>query len=233
MANYNICPICKKPIEVEKYEAHRKTHGKTHDETDLTKLKQILEESEKAWKKKNDNNSISLYFEVARRVIFEIEKTDTSSWDYVLDKDIPHLVSNLTSSVPSPYPPIMCHITYKIKDKEKFDQLAEEYEGTKEGQLLREMVSTTIPVVVVFGKEWSRQCLQWQSEGRQSADIMMLNVYFFVHEMYHILGLGEKDSTIKGALAMYRIFGQNLVIPAYEIERWKYEEKLKKKETKS
>lgn len=234
MTNYYICPICTNPIEVEKYEEHRKTHGKTNDETDTSKLKQILDESKKSWKKINDNNPISLFFEIARRVISEIEKVDTSSWRYVFDYEIPNLMTTIEPRVPSPYPPIMCHIyEIKVKDKETLEQLIKEHRITKKEQMVLTMVLTNKPIIVVYGREWSGQCLQWKSEGKSSTDTMMLTAYFFVHEMYHILGFGEKDSTIKGSMAMYRIFGQNLGIPEHEIERWKYEEKLKKQETES
>lgn len=232
MASYYICPVCMEPIEVEKYGEHRKMHGKTDDKTDSSKLKQILDESEKSWKKKS-NNSISLFFEIARRVLSEIEKVDTSTWSYVFDNDVPHLMSDVQPSVPSPYAPVMCHIRFKIKDKLKFKQLLKKYKGTEEERLLKEMVSTNMPVVVVYRKEWSRLVFQWKSEDKSSSDIMMLTVYFFLHEMYHILGFGEKDSTTKASVAMYRVFGQNVGIPEHEIERWKYEEKLKKEETES
>lgn len=233
MVNYYMCPICMNPIEVEKYEEHHKTHGKTNDKTDTSKLKQILDESEKSWKRKNDNNPISLFFEISRRVLSEIEKVDTSTWTYVFDDDIPNIMSSVQPSVPSPYPPIMCHIRFKIKDKVKFEQLLKKTKGTEDEQLLKEMVSTNMPVVVVHKKEWSRLALQWKSEGKSSSDVMMLNVYFFLHEMYHILGFGEKDSTTKASIAMYKIFGQNVGIPEHEIERWRLEEKQKRQNAES
>jgi hypothetical protein len=220
------------PIEVEKYEEHRKTHGKANNKTDTSKLKQILDESQKSWKKKNDNSPMSLFFEMARRILSETEKVDTSSWDYIFDNDVPNSMT-FVPSVPSPYPPVMYHPRFKIKDKEKFEQLIRKYKGTEKEQLLKAMVSTNITTVVVCGKEWGRLALQWKSEGKSSSDIMMLSVYFFLHEMYHILGFGEKDSTTKASVAMYRIFGQNVSIPEHEIDRWKYEEKLKKEEVDS
>jgi hypothetical protein len=232
MANYFICPTCMKPIEVEKYEEHSKTHGKRNDKTDTSKLKQILDESRKSLEDKKDSNPISLFFEIARRIISEIEHVNTSSWDYMFDNDVPNSMT-IVPSVPSPYPPIMYHPRFVIKDKEKFEQLVEECKGTEDEQLLKAMVSTNPTTVVVCGKKWGRQSLQWKSEGKSSADIMMLTVYFFLHEMYHILGFGEKDSTTKASVAMYRIFGQNVGIPEHEIDRWKYEEELKKREADS
>lgn len=230
MANYHICPVCKEPIQVEKYEEHHKTHGKANDETDTSKLKQILDESGKSWKKRNDNNPISLFFEIARRVISEIEKVDTSSWDYVLGKDVPASMT-FKPSVPSPFPPVMFHPRFVIKDKKKFEELIEKYKGTEKEHQLKALVSTTPTTVIVCGKEWSRLSFQWKSEGKSSSDIMMLTVYFFLHEMYHILGFGEKDSTTKASIAIYRIFGQNVGIPEHEIERWRYEEKQKTEES--
>jgi hypothetical protein len=226
LANYHICPICMNPIEVEKYEEHRKTHGKTDDKTDISKLKLILDGSENSWKKKADKNPITLFFEIARRVFSETEKVDTSSWNYVFDNEIPNSMT-FVPIVPTPCPPVMYHPRFVIKDKEKFEQLIEKYKGTEEEKILKAMVSTTPTTVVVCGREWGRLSLQWISEGKSSSDIMMLTVYFFLHEMYHIVGLGEKDSTTKASIAMYRIFGRNVGIPEHEIDRWKYEEKQK------
>jgi len=228
MANYHICPICREPIEVEKYTAHIKTHGEVKNETDSTKLKQILDDAEKAFSKKKKANAITLFFEIARRVFSEVEKVDTSSWDYVFDYEIPNIMADIHVSVPSPYPPVMCHIKFRIKDKGKFDELIKKYGGTKQEAMLKEMVSTNKPIVVVHEKEWSRLYFQWKSEGKSFSDILMLTVYFFLHEMYHIIGFGEKDSTTKACIAMFQIFGTNVGIPEHEIERSKYEEKLKK-----
>ena len=122
----------------------------------------------------------------------------------------------------------MYHPRFVIKDKEKFGELIEKYKGTEEEQMLKAMVSTSPTTVVVCGREWGRLSLQWISEGKSSSDIMMLTVYFFLHEMYHIVGFGEKDSTTKASIAMYRVFRQNVGIPEHEIDRWKYEEKQKK-----
>ena len=232
MASYYICPVCTEPIEVEKYAEHRKKHGKTSDDADSSIVKQILDESEKSLKKKNDNNPISLFFEIARRIFSEIAHVDTSSWDYMFDNDVPDSMT-IVPSVPSPYPPIMYHPRFVIKDKEKFEQLVEECKGTEDEQLLKAMVSTNPTTVVVCGKEWGRQSLQWKSEGKSFADIMMLTVYFFLHEMYHILGFGEKDSTTKASIAMYRLFGQHVGIPEHEIERWRLEEKQKRQNADS
>lgn len=234
MANYYICPVCTEPIEVENYAEHFEKHGKKEKYRDSRILERILEDAEKSWKLKGNNNVLSLHFEISRRILSEVEKIDTSSWVYLFDYDIPHIMSNVQPSVPSPYPPVMCHIRFKIKDKEKFEQLlAKHEEVTEEMQLLKEIVSTNMPVVVVYGKEWSRLVLQWKSEGKPSSDFMMLTVYFFLHEMYHILGFGEKNSTTKASVAMYRIFGQMVGIPEHEIERWKYEEEHEKEESEN
>jgi hypothetical protein len=91
------------------------------------------------------------------------------------------------------------------------------------------MVSISIPTVVVYGKEWADYAFNGD-EGKSSTDILMLTVFFFLHEMYHIIGFGEKDSTTKAAVAMYQIFEQNVGIPEHEVQRWKYEEELKDKE---
>lgn len=230
MPNYFICPFCMNPIEVEKYEEHRKTHGEPDYKTDISKLKQILEESSKSCKARNDNSPISLFFEIAKRVLSEIEKTDTSTWAYLFDDDIPEIMQNVQPAVPSPYPPIMCHIKFKVKDKAKFEQLLKKHKGTEVEQALKKMVSTNMPLVVVYKREWARHVLEMNAEGKPSTDIMMLDVYFFLHEMYHILAFGEKDSTTKASIAMYKIFGQKVGIPEHEIDRWKYEEKLKKKQ---
>jgi len=227
MANYHICPICKEPIEVEKYTAHIKTHGEVKDKTDSTKLKQILDDSERVSKKKKAR-AMALCFEIARRIFSEVEKVDTSSWDYVFDYEIPNIMADVRVRVPSPYPPVMCHIKFRVKDKVKFDKLIKKYKGTGQEAILKEMVSTNIPIVVVHGKEWSRLYFQWKSEGKSSSDILMLTVFFFLHEMYHIMSFGEKDSTTKASIAMYQIFGTNVGIPEHEIKRWKYEEKLEK-----
>jgi hypothetical protein len=229
MANYCICPVCTEPIEVEKYEAHRKTHREPDYETDTSKLKQILDESKNSCKKKNDNSPISLFFVIAKRVLSEIEKIDTSGWTYLFDNNIPEIMQNVQPGVPSPYPPIMCHIKFKVKDKAKFEQLLKKHRGTEVEQVLKSMVSTNMPLVVVYKREWARHVLEMKAEGKPSTDIMILDVYFFLHEMYHILGFGEKDSTTKASIAMYKIFGQKVGIPEHEIDRWKYEEEHNKK----
>lgn len=229
MPNYHVCPTCKEAIDVEKYDDHIKTHGKIKDKTNLKTLKRTLDDAEKSWKQKGDENPVTLFFEIAKRIFSKIEKVDTSSWDYVFDTDVPDLISDMKIVVPSPHPPVMCHIKFAIKDKAKFEELIEKYKGTEKEQMLKEMVSTSIPTVVVFRKELGRLFLQWSSEGKSSSNTMITTVFFFLHEMYHIIGFGEKDSSVKASIAIHQFFGMLVVIPEHEIQRWKLEEELKKK----
>jgi len=230
MEIHHICPICREPIEAQKYREHLKAHGKRRPiSADLTKLERILNDVKKAFENRK-GNALFLSFEMARRAFTETEKVDTSLWNHCFDYEIPEITSQVHVRVPSKYPPIMCHIKFKVKDKKLFDELCKKYQGTEKETILKEMVSHNIPVIVVFRKNWANQVLQWKSEGMSSADIEMLTVYFFLHEMYHVLGFGEKDSTIKASMIMSQIFGQTVGIPEHEIERWKYEEKLKRGE---
>ena len=228
-SSYHICPICKRPIEAKRYQKHQKTHGKnkTRSKVDLTKLNRILDGANRAYEKKK-GNALFLFFDIARKAFSEVENIDTSLWNYVFDHEYPKLVAQARMRVPSPHPPMMCHIKFEIKDKKVFDKLCEKYKGTEKEAMLKAMVSQNIPTIVVYGKNWANQVLQWKSEGMTSTDIEMLTVFFFLHEMYHIMGFGEKDATTKASVIMNEVFGQNIGIPEHEIERWKYEEKLRK-----
>jgi len=233
MTNYYICPVCKEPIKVESYAEHFGKHGKKEEKTDLTLLQSILDDANKFCTLKGNNNVVSLCFEIARRVFSEVEKTDTTTYNYVLDSEYPDLMSTAKVGVPSPYPPIMCTFKYRIKDKLLFEKLLRKYEGTPKGQMLKDMVSKHTPTVMVFQKELAKQFIEWKSKGMTASDITIMTVYFFLHEMYHILGFGEKDSSTKASLAIYEVFHQNIGFPEHEIERWKYEEERKKEESES
>jgi hypothetical protein len=94
MVNYHICPVCREPIEVEKFREHFKKHGTKKDKADSTRLKQILDDSGKSWDRKT-GNPISLFFEIAGRVFSQVEKIDTSSWNYIFDYEVPEIVADL------------------------------------------------------------------------------------------------------------------------------------------
>jgi len=231
---YYICEICEKPIKANVYDKHLEEHPEKEisAKVDLEKLKRILNEAKEAYERKG-RNALSLFFEMARRAFAETEKVDTSSWSYIFDYEIPEMISQVRVRVPSKYPPIMCHIKFRVKDKKLFDDLCKKYRGTEKETVLKAMVTMNIPVVVVYGKNWGKQVLEWKAEGLSSTSIQMLTVYFFLHEMYHILGFGEKDASTKASKIMSRIFGQRILIPEHEIERWRYEEDLKKPRNKA
>jgi len=233
MANYHICPVCKEPIKVENYTEHFEKHGKKEEDTDLAIIKRILDEAKESWKLKGNNNVVSLYFEIAKRVFSEVEKIDTSTYNYVFDSEYPDLMSIAKVEVPSPHPAIMCAPKFRIKDKALFEKLLRKYRGTPKEQMLKDMVSKRIPTVVVFGKELTKQFIEWKSKGMTASDITIMTVYFFLHEMYHIEGFGEKDSSVKASIAVQKIFGQRVSIPEHEIERWKFEEKQRKQESEN
>jgi hypothetical protein len=226
---YYICEICEKPVKATLYDKHLEEHGERRitSKVDLGKLERILNEAKEAYERKG-RNALFLFFEIARRAFAETEKVDTSSWSYIFDYEIPEIISQVRVRVPSKYPPIMCHIKFKVKDKRLFDKLCKKYKGTEKETILKTMVTKNIPVIVVHGKNWGKQVLEWKAEGLSSADIQMLTVFFFLHEMYHILGFGEKDATTKASKIMSQMFGQRMLIPEHEIERWRFEEKLKK-----
>lgn len=229
MANYRICPVCREPFEVEKYKKHLETHGKRKTNSrNSAKLKRVLDGAKKAFEKKK-GNALFLSFEMARRAISEVEKVRTSSWEYVFDYQVPNILSVARTSVPIQHPPTMCHLGYKIKNKQLFEEFRRKKLGTAEEQrIARENVPKNIPVIVVYGKNWANLVMQWKSQGKSSTEIEMLTVFLFLHEMYHILGFGERDATIKSCLIMSEIFVHPIVIPEHEIKRWRYEEKLKK-----
>ena len=230
MANYYICPVCKEPINVKSYSEHFEKHDEKKEKTDLILLQNILDDAKKSCTLKGNNNVISLFFEVARRVFSEVEKTDTTTYNYVLDSEYPDLMPKAKVEVPSPHPPIMCVFRYKIKDKALFEKVLRKYEGTSKEQILKDMVSKRTPTIMVFQKELAREFIEWKSKGMTSSDILMLTVFFFLHEMYHIIGFGERDSDVKASIAVQKIFGQMVSIPEHEIDRWKYEEEHKKKQ---
>jgi DNA polymerase III delta prime subunit len=229
MANYRICPICSEPIKAKKYREHLKTHGKRKTSSaNLAKLKRILNSAKKAFEKKK-GNALFLSFEMARRAFSEVEKVDTSSWDYVFDYQVPNVLSKARTTVPTAYPPTMCHLRYEVKDKQLFEEFCRKNPESREEAIIKEMMLHNKPIIVVYRKNWANLVLQWKSEGMSSTDVEMLTVYFFLHEMYHILGFGEKDATIKACIIMSEIFAHPIGIPEHEIKRWEYEEKLKKR----
>jgi len=224
MVSYHICPICKKLVEVKRYNEHFESHEESKtDSWDKARLERIMQGAKKASEGK-DKDFLFFSFEVARRAFCEIEGVDTYSWNYVLESDYHDFIENARITVPSPYPPTMCHIKFRIKDKQKYEELLRKYRGTETEILLKEMVSRNIPTIVVYDKNLTKLVLQWKSEGMTKTEIIMLIVYFFLHEMYHILGFGEKDSTIKASVVMHQVFRQNIGIPEHEIQRWKHEE---------
>ncbi|HML02982.1 MAG TPA: hypothetical protein VK487_06375 [Candidatus Bathyarchaeia archaeon] len=223
MTNYKICPFCEEPIKVEIFGEHFEKHGKKK-ETDLVLRTKIFEDAEQSLKSKGADDGLSFDFEVAKRVFSEIEKIDTSDYNYILDSEYPDLMSRATVSVPSPYSPIMCTFRYKIRDKKLFEKVLKKYEGTPKEQVLKGMVSDHTKTIMVFQSEYVRSLLEWKSKGMTNSDIMVITTFFFLHEMYHIIGYGERDSDIKASNAIFKIFGQLVSIPEHEITRWKYEE---------
>lgn len=191
------------------------------------KLKQLLDQARKEWN--NNRRPLSIYFEIAKIIMSKVEGSDTTSWDYILDCEYPEMIAELIPKLSSEIPPVMCHIRFEVKDKTKFDELIEKYRSTEEEHIIRKMVSTSIPIIVVFLEEWARLK---QTEWKTPSNIMIMSVYFFLHEMYHILGYGEWDAGRKSTVAVHRIFGMLLSIPESEIERWKRDKKRRTKDFK-
>jgi len=182
-----------------------------------------------AKKKSNGHNPVTLFFEVAKGVFHEMENRDASGWNYMLDSEFPELMSIAQVTVPSPYPALMCAPHFAIKDKQIFEELLKRNKGTQKEYLLKEVVLKNAPTIIVYEKELSNKFSEWQQEGMDTSSIMIMTVYFFLHEMYHIIGLGEKDASAKASNAIYKIFSELVSIPEHEIDRWDLEKKLNKK----
>lgn len=226
MIYYHICPTCSKLVKKTAYKRHSQKHGKmkAKDNRLKLKLKQLLDKARKEWN--NNPRPLSIYFEIAKIIMFKVEGSDTTSWDYILDSEYPEMMAELIPKSSSKISPVMCHIRFEVKDKTKFDGLIEKYHDTEKEYIIRKMVSTSIPLIVVFLEEWVRLK---QTEWITPSNIMIMSVYFFLHEMYHILGYGEWDAGRKSTVAVHRIFGMLLSIPETEIERWKSDKRKKDK----
>lgn len=226
---YYICEFCNRPIKIHKFSKHRrKVHpNKTSKQCDLERLKKILDESKDSDASKG-HHPLSLWFEVAKRVFSEIEGADTSDYAYIYNHQVKEFLEETIPTTHSPYPPIMIHVKGVIKDQKMYNQLLKKYKGTKKETILKEMIKA-IPVVIVCKDNYANYVLEWRREGRTVSDIMFLTVFFYLHEMYHIIGYGERDADIKAANAILEIFGIRIGIPDYEIERWKEYERFKRK----
>jgi hypothetical protein len=226
---YYLCEFCDQPIKVHKFSKHyEKVHpNKTSKKVDLEHLKRVLNESKDSDPTKG-KDPISLFFEIAKRVYSDVEKTDTSTYSFTYDYEVKEFIAQAKPTTQTPYPPIMMHPKWTVKDQKIYEQLLGKYKGTEKEMILRSMING-VPVVIVCKDNYRQYLLERLKEGKTKGDIMLLTVFFFLHEMYHIRGYGERDADTKAANAMLEVFGQRVAIPDYEIERWKqYDEFMKK-----
>jgi len=194
---------------------------------DIARLKRILDESKNS-DPTEGKDPVSLFFEVAKRVYSEVEKTDTSNYSFIYDDEMKEFAESATPTTRSSHPPIMIHPRWVVRNQKMYDQLLKKYKGTEKETILRAMIRG-VPVVIVCKDNYRNYLSGWLKEGRKASEVMLLTVFFFLHEMYHINGYGERDADVKGANATLEVFGQRVGIPDYEIERWtQYEEFMKK-----
>ena len=217
---YYICEFCNRPIKIHKFKRHRKkVHpNETSKKCDLERLKKILNESKNS-DLSEGHDPLSLWFELAKRVFSEIEGIDTSDYTYVYDYQVKKLLERAIHTTHAPYPPTMMHLKAVVKDQKIYNQLLKKYKGTKKEKTLKAMIKG-IPVVIVCKENYANLVLEWRGKGWSVSEIMYLTVFFYLHEMYHINGYGERDADVKAANAILEIFGRRVGVPDYEIERW-------------
>lgn len=218
---YYICEFCNQPIEIHKFNGHRKkVHPKeTSKKTDLERLKRILNESKNSDPSKG-RDPLSLWFEVAKKVFSEIEKVDATNYTYVYDWQIKKFLEEAIPTSHAPHPPTMLHLKGVVKNQKLYHQWLKKHKGTKEEKTLKAMIKG-IPVVIVCKENYDNLVLEWRRGGKTVSDMMILTVFFYLHEMYHINGYGERDADVKAANSILEIFGNRIAIPDYEIERWR------------
>lgn len=114
----------------------------------------------------------------------------------------------------------MLHLKGVVKNQKLYHQWLKKHKGTKEEKTLKAMIKG-IPVVIVCKENYDNLVLEWRRGGKTVSDMMILTVFFYLHEMYHINGYGERDADVKAANSILEIFGNRIAIPDYEIERWR------------
>ena len=226
---YNICEFCNLPIKIHKFKKHRKmVHPNvTSKESDPELLKKLLNTAKDSDKSKGCD-PLSLFFEIAKLIFSEIEQIDTSKYTFVYASQLKGLIETaIPTTITAPYPPTMMHLKTVVKDPKIYAQVLEKYKGTEIEKIIKEEVKG-VPRVIVFKRNYANLVLEKLSNGAKSSDIMVLTVFFYLHEMYHINGCDEKDSDVKAANAILEIFGIRIVIPDYELERWKEHKRFRK-----
>lgn len=217
MTSYYICSVCCEPVKTTDFQQHCKKHGKKCAKTLSVNFKQIFDTAYGLWNR--DTKPLSMYFIIARLVISKLEGVDTSNWSYVFDYEYPEFIAHAKPTTKIHSAPTMCVIKFAIKDAAIFEELIERSKGTEKEKVLKEMVTTTTPTVMVYYEEWKRlRAQEWKNDDTQT---LFMTVYMFLHEMYHILGYGEWDAGRKSTIAMYRVFSLLVGIPEQELERWK------------
>jgi len=224
---YYICEFCNQPIKTHEFDRHRKEvhQNETSKKSDLERLKKVLNKSKDSDPTKG-HDPLSLWFEVAKRIFSETQNIDTANYSYVYDYQVKDLLDAAIPTTRPPHPPIMMHLSGVIKDQKIYAQLLEKYRGTEKEKTLRDIVKG-IPVVIVCRDNYSNLVAEWRREGKTTSDMMLLTIFFYLHEMCHINGCGEKDADVKAANAIFEVFGMRIAIPDYEIERWKEYEKFR------
>lgn len=226
---YYICEFCNQPIKIHKFDRHRrKVHpNESSKKTDLERLKKILNESKNSDSSKG-RNPLSLWFEVAKNVFSEIENVETTNYAYVYDWQLKEFLEEAIPTSHAPHPPTMLHLRGVVKDKKMYDEFLKKYKGTEKEKNLKAIIEG-FPVIIVCKENYKNLVSEWRREGKTVSDMMVLTVFFYLHEMYHINGYGEEDADVKAANSILQIFGHRIAMPDYEIERWEEYKEIRRK----
>jgi len=226
---YYICEFCNQPVKIHKFDRHRKeAHpNKQSEKGNLERLKRILNESKRS-DLSEGRDPLCLWFEVAKGVFSGIEKIDTTNYTYAYDWQMKDILGDAIPTSHAPHPPTMIHLRGVIGNKQVYDEFLKKHRGTEIEKCLKAMIKG-FPVVIVCKENYHNLTSEWRKKGITVSDMMILTVFFYLHEMYHINGYGEREADVKAANSILGIFGHRIAIPDYEIERWKEYKEIKRR----